>query len=83
MITHCFNTQNTFGKNPDQLVDIIKIFVNMFADYPIRLLRWAFEDHIRESRDFPTPADIRERLHRDFEIRMFQQQKTNFERAAQ
>ena len=54
----CFDGLNTFGKTPGQLKNAMKLFLMRLGDYPMPLVRAAFERWVDEKPEMPTPADI-------------------------
>lgn len=58
LVSQCFNSLNTYGKSPEQLPDIIKMFVLVLQEYNIQTIQRAFAQYLRQSSAMPTPADI-------------------------
>ncbi len=49
---------DTFGRKPDQLKEISKMFVEMLRGYPLEKIKSGFHQHMKRSSRMPTPADI-------------------------
>ena len=54
----CFDTLDTFGKEPEQLKNIQKLFEMMLGDYEIGKVERAFIAYMRRGTAMPKPADI-------------------------
>lgn len=49
---------NVYGKEPEQLENIDKIFQMVLGDYKIEAIEKAFINYLKEKSEMPTPADI-------------------------
>lgn len=58
MIALCYETLNVYGKKPEQLEAVVKLFSIVLADQSIGDVRQAFVAYLRNHRDMPTPSDI-------------------------
>lgn len=58
MVAQCFDALSTYGKQPEQLTNTVKMFVFVLGDYTADKIVTAFKLHLQRSRDMPTPADI-------------------------
>jgi hypothetical protein len=58
MVDICFDALDTYGKTPEQVHSIVKLFCTVFEGYPISKVRDAFRQWVKTSNKFPTPADI-------------------------
>jgi len=54
----CFNAQKTYGQDPSKIKGITKVFEAILSEYPLKSITAAFMTHLKQSVDFPTPADI-------------------------
>src|SRR5574343_570256 len=53
-----FAVLDTYGRKPDQLTEISKLFVVMLKGYPLEKIKEGFMQHMKRSSRMPTPADI-------------------------
>lgn len=53
-----FAVLDTYGRKPDQLTEISKIFVEMLKGYTFEKIKQGFMQHMKRSSRMPTPADI-------------------------
>ena len=58
LLVDCYQTLNVFGKEPESIQAMKRIFVLALADYDILQIEGAFVEYIRQSSVMPTPADI-------------------------
>lgn len=59
MVKVCFDSQDTFGKTPDQLPNILKAFIFVLKNYSIQQIQKAFTQWLDAKTEFPKPADIK------------------------
>lgn len=48
----------TYGKQPEQMESVTKLFMFALADYPVEKIVEAMAYYVRNYTDFPSPADI-------------------------
>lgn len=48
----------TYGKQPDQLESVVKLFHFALSDYPVEKIVEAMAYYVRNYTEFPAPADI-------------------------
>ena len=53
-----FDTQQTFGKDPEQMNNLTKLFLFTLADYPYESISKALRFFIKHNNSMPTPSDI-------------------------
>jgi hypothetical protein len=58
LLAQCFDIFPLYGREPEAADNIRRGFRMVLADYPIDKIREAFNFHLKNSRDFPVPADI-------------------------
>ena len=58
LLLMCFNTLNTYGKEPEQLEDANRVFIDILSEYSITDVRAAFKSYVTRNKAMPTPADI-------------------------
>lgn len=58
LLAQCFDIFPLYGREPEAADNIRRGFRMVLADYPIDKIREAFDFHLKNSRDFPVPADI-------------------------
>ena len=58
MVAQCFNGLNVYGKQPEQLVDLVRLFNFVLADYSATEIIPAFRLFLSRNSRMPTPADI-------------------------
>lgn len=54
----CYDTLDTFGKEPEQLENASKLFAMVLADYSIQQIESAFKIYLKQNSVMPKPADI-------------------------
>lgn len=54
----CYQTLNTYGRDANSLRSIGNVFSIALEDYSLQQIESAFNGHIKQSADFPTPFDI-------------------------
>ncbi len=54
----CFDTLKLYGKEPEQIASVNKMFQFILADYPIDKIVSAFKFYFAHNSEMPTPADI-------------------------
>lgn len=60
-----YDTQQTFGKDPEQMNNLTKLFLFTLADYPYELISKALRFFIKHNKEMPTPSDIVNIIERD------------------
>lgn len=58
IIGFCFDSQRVYGKEPEQIGNVNKMFQLILAEYPYEKIRAAFIRFLKTSPEMPTPADI-------------------------
>lgn len=58
LLTDAFTTMNTFGRTPESLTAIIRLFQADLGGYPIEAVELAFASWRQNNSAFPTPFDI-------------------------
>lgn len=58
MLSTLFNSQKTYGKQPEQLNATVKLFQMVLADYAWPDIEAAFKVYVKRSGEMPTPHDI-------------------------
>jgi len=58
MVGACFESLNSYGKKESSMETIIGVFEMVLIGYEANQIKEAFREHIRSSRDFPTPSEI-------------------------
>ena len=58
LLLKCFNTQYTFGKTWEQLIEGAPVFHDVLGEYPIAGVSAAFKEHISKNKNYPTPTCI-------------------------
>ncbi len=58
IVANCFILQNTYGKRPSDLQIITPFFARILQDFTQETIENAFEQFIKQSPEFPAPADI-------------------------
>ena len=58
LLTDAFTAMNVFGRTPESLKVIIRLFQADLAGYPIEAVELAFASWRRDNSAFPTPFDI-------------------------
>lgn len=53
-----FDGQKQFGKNSEQLENMIKLFCWVMKDYPLEKIMNGLAEYVRKNSDIPTPSDI-------------------------
>lgn len=54
----CFDTLNVYGKEPEQLANITKLFQLVLGRFHISQVEGAFAQYLATNSTMPTPADI-------------------------
>lgn len=57
-LSKCLMAQRTYGKQVDDLPNIMLVFAECLSQYAQNEIQDAFSVHLRSSPDFPTPSDI-------------------------
>lgn len=60
-----FETCKLYGKSPESLEPVIKVFREQLGEYTTEQVVMAFDTHIQRSQEFPTVADIAGLIRRD------------------
>lgn len=58
MLTGCFVTQNTYGKDPESLDATLSMMLGILADYPAEKVIAAVKTWMLTESQFPTPAGL-------------------------
>lgn len=53
-----FAALDRYGRKPDQLKEIAKLFIHLLRGYPLEKIKEGFYEHMRRESRMPTPADI-------------------------
>lgn len=62
ILDQCFDVLKTYGKPPEALANMHRAFMFALDDYDPEQIRRGFVDHLRKSKEIPTPADIIEKI---------------------
>jgi len=65
LLSACFASLQLYGKEPEQLVNTVKLFRLVLAEFTIEEIRRAFVIHLKRSTQMPTPAEIVGLIQRD------------------
>jgi len=58
LLTQCFDALKVYGKEPEQVVNLIKVFVMVLGDYTFEQVHAAFRTYLKQSNELPAPSDI-------------------------
>lgn len=58
MLTQCFDALKVYGKEPEQLPNLIKTFILVLGEYEFPTIRRAFGVYLKRHTEMPAPADI-------------------------
>lgn len=58
MLKQCWNTQKRFGQEESSFIDWESVFQQTLGEYSCKDVESAMLQHIKSSREIPTPADI-------------------------
>lgn len=58
LLSQCYDALKVYGKEPEQLDNLNKMFHLVLADYPIEKITKAFAFYLRHYTELPAPADI-------------------------
>jgi hypothetical protein len=58
MLSNCFDALKSYGKEPEQLEGIVRLFKVVLGRYTWESIESAFLSHLSSSEDMPTPANI-------------------------
>ena len=58
ILADCFDSLKLYGKSPDSVKSSFKFFQMVLADYTFEQIEEAFVYYLKNSSEFPTPADI-------------------------
>lgn len=58
MVLLCWDSLNTYGKEPEQLASANALFQDMFKGKDVEDVTLAFRRWLKEKKDFPAPSDI-------------------------
>lgn len=57
-IAQCYHTLDRYGRDAQGLEVAQRLFIRVLGGYPASEVIPAFEKHVAQSRNFPTPSDI-------------------------
>jgi hypothetical protein len=57
-LIQCFDSLNAYGKTPEQLGNLTKMFFAVLGEHPVEVIRAAFIKYLKTNSAMPTPADI-------------------------
>lgn len=63
MVTQCFDSLNIYGKEPEQLENMILMMVHALAEYEYLEIKNAFIEWVKTRGEMPTPSGIIEIIH--------------------
>ncbi len=58
MVRQCFDSLNIYGKEPEQVENMILMFIHALQEYEIIEIKRAFVDWVKSNAEMPTPAGI-------------------------
>ena len=58
LVTMCFQSLKTYGKEPEQLESLVALFQMKLARFPYRKVRFGFDEYLETGEEMPTPASI-------------------------
>lgn len=58
LLTQCYDALKVYGKEPEQLDNLIKMFILVLGDYIYSDIKNAFKVYLKTNTSMPTPADI-------------------------
>jgi len=58
MTEQCFDSLNIYGKEPEQLENMILMFIHALDEYHLPEIQKAFIDWVKTNAEMPTPAGI-------------------------
>ena len=58
LVVQCFNTLDTYGKPPEAMESIVKIFHLILGRFSIKVVEEAFRAYLESNTVMPKPADI-------------------------
>lgn len=58
MLLVCYDGLKVYGKDPEQLDNLNKLFQLVLADYPIESIEAAMRFYMKHNTEMPAPADI-------------------------
>lgn len=58
LLESCWNTLNTYGKEPEAMKDTVIWFIRVLADNTTEEITVAFTRYMKTNSAMPTPADI-------------------------
>lgn len=58
LLSICYDSLDTYGKKPEQLVNSSRLFKMVLADYSIEQIEEAFKIYLKKNSVMPKPADI-------------------------
>lgn len=58
MVRQCFDSLNIYGKEPEQVENMILMFVHALQEYELPEIKRAFVDWVKGHAEMPTPAGI-------------------------
>lgn len=58
LVTQCFDTLKTFGRDPEQLSNAVKLFCLVLDGYSMEQINSAFVAYLQNHAEMPTPSDI-------------------------
>ncbi len=58
LLAQCYDALKVYGKEPEQLGNLVKVFVLVLGEYDYPAIRVAFATYLKRHTDLPAPADI-------------------------
>ena len=58
LLTQCYDALKVYGKEPEQLPNLIKMFILVLGEYDFATIRKAFTEYLKRRNEMPAPADI-------------------------
>lgn len=58
ILAQCYDALKVYGKEPEQLNNLNKMFHFVLSDYPIDKIKEAFRYYLKNYTEMPAPADI-------------------------
>lgn len=58
LLLFCFDTLDTFGKEPEQLENVDKLFQFTLQEFTIKEVKEAFQEYVKNNSVMPKPSDI-------------------------
>jgi len=64
MVSQCFDALRQYGKEPEQVEGVVRLFSLVLAPYSMKQISQAFSVYLSRYSEMPTPADIAQIIRR-------------------